>query len=110
MKLTENIPVSVRFIAEKKRGKNSGEYLIYARILLKRDKALVALKIEDVKEEDWNFENNQFHQGKNYNAARNNELKQAEFKIGEIYKTLKRAGVPITAKLIKKVYDENTDG
>lgn len=98
MELIQNIPLSVKFLIERKRGKNETDYLIYARILLKRDKALISLKMS-VKKEDWDFENGQF---RNLKSARNAKLAEAKNKITQVYQNLIRAGVPISAASIKK--------
>lgn len=106
MELIHNIPLSIKFMVEKKRGKNTDDYLLYARILLNRDKALVSLKMT-VKEEDWDSENGQFFPTKNINVVRNNKLREVTDMLVQIYFTFKRTGVPVSAKSIKNAYDGN---
>ena len=103
MELIRSIPLSIRFIAEKKRSKNN-EYLIYARVLLNREKVLIGLKINNVKKEDWDFENGLFYPSKNVNAVRNNKLREITDELISIYESLKRAGAAVSVKAIKKVY------
>ncbi|OFY85357.1 MAG: hypothetical protein A3F72_03580 [Bacteroidetes bacterium RIFCSPLOWO2_12_FULL_35_15] len=105
MEVLYNIPVSVRFLLEKKKGKIIGECSVYARILLKRDKALISLKLKSVNESDWDFQKERFNDTKKINTSRNNELQKVEEKVRHIYETLKRTGQPLSAKSIKNAYD-----
>lgn len=104
MELLHNIPLSVHFLIDKKRGKDCDDYLVYARILLKRDKALVSLKLS-VSKEDWDLQNECFNNAKKNNVVRNNKLREVNDKLIQIYYNLKRNGIPVTAKGIKNIYD-----
>src|ERR1700757_942531 len=108
MELIQNIPLSVKFLTEKKRGKDSNDdYLLYARILYNRDKVLISTKIA-FKIQDWDSTKGQFCPTKNINAVRNNKMREITDRITQIYFNLKANGIPISAKSIKSAYDGKT--
>src|SRR6185437_4079273 len=103
MELIQNIPVSVKFILHGFGKTEKPAYMLYARIIFKRETTLVSLKMS-VKKEEWDFENEQFYSIKNFNIIRNNKLIEVRDKIAACYLDLKRSGNHISSKTISKSF------
>ncbi|MHB8261884.1 MAG: Arm DNA-binding domain-containing protein [Bacteroidia bacterium] len=80
MELIQNIPLSIRFILIGYGTIKKETYTLYAQVILNRNKSLMSLKM-GVREEDWNFETEQFYTTKNFNVVRNNKLREIRDKI-----------------------------
>ncbi len=104
MELLQNLPISIKFVVEKSRNKNKDAYLVFVRLLYKRQRALMSVKMFAQKE-DWDFTNNYFIPSKKFNLTRNNKLREIEEKLIQIYLDLKRTGSPVSAKVIKNIYN-----
>jgi len=104
MQLIQNLPISIKFVVEKSKNKTKNVYLVFVRVLYKRQRALISLKMEAAAE-DWDFSNNKFTTGKKYNLLRNNLLSRTEDRLIQIYLELKRTGSVISAKVIKNIYN-----
>ena len=104
MELVQSLPLSFKFTLEKSKDKNKDVYWVYARIIYKRERALISLKMEAQKD-DWDFVNHQFIQSKKINIVKNNKLRSIVDELTQIYLDLKRTGSPISSKVIKNIYN-----
>jgi hypothetical protein len=106
MIITETIPISIKFVLEKRRKGLSDGSRVYAQVLFKREKALVSMGMT-VDSTEWDQSIGLLRSTTNFNARANVKLREARDKIIEIYTTLRSSGTPISAKAIKQSYSAN---
>jgi site-specific recombinase XerD len=99
MEIVEQIPFTVKFILLPCRG--SSEYIVAARILHKRKKALLSMKIK-VSKEEWDDKAGAFLPVGRYGLAQNNRLSETIRGIVNAYRQLVNDGAEITAHSIVK--------
>lgn len=96
--------MSIKFILDKSRDKNKDVYLVYARIIHKRERVLISLGME-VKKDEWDFTNHLFNTSNKINIVNNNKLRGIAEELTQIYLDLERTGSPISSKVIKNIYN-----
>lgn len=101
MNYIEEVPYSLKFIAEKSRVKD--ECTIYAQILLNRNKTQFSINIKGVYS-DWDKNEMRFNDSKKYNKFLNNQISNADVKIHESFIKVLHGGTEVTVSKIKSVF------
>jgi integrase/recombinase XerD len=102
MELIQSIPLSIKFILNTY-PKVLPVYMVYAQLILKREKATISVKMTATLDE-WDLENGFYKANKQFNLVRNNKLREIKENLLNIYFQNKKSGLPVSVQQIKKNY------
>lgn len=103
MELIQSVPLSIKFILNSYPKAERSTYSIHVQLIYKRVKASISIKMS-ASPEEWDFVNGQYLANKQFNLVRNNKLREIRENIMLGYFELKKSGLPVSVKQIRKSY------